>query len=72
MRKHQINSDGEAFYKITGLYSSKMLVSPKEKTEELFPIKIDERGLFNALRGDPGPSPLPKGGKCQIGVWTVG
>ena len=37
-----------------------MLISQKERTEELFPIKMDERDLLKALC-DPGLSPLQKG-----------
>ena len=42
------------------MYSSKTLISQKDWTEELFPIKIDERDLLKALC-DPGLTPLPKG-----------
>lgn len=42
------------------MYSSKTLISQKEKTEELFPIKMGERDLLEALC-DPGLSPLQKG-----------
>lgn len=44
------------------MYSSKTLISQKERTEELFPIKIDERDLLNVWR-DPRLSPLQKGEK---------